>query len=573
MHKPRLNCSSSMRMALALMALYVSGCGRDQTSTGPNPIVRPATIALVAGDSQVAQVAFAILPLPIRIRVTDLYGNAAVGATVSWATAPGNGSLSNVSTTTDSLGEAQATWAVARQAGTLTASAHVESLPPVFFSASLSPTRLRLPVDSLLFWPGDTATIGVSAFDAAGDSLVISAVTWTSSNQGVVTASTGGVLRAVNEGYANIRAAFGSVSSSASITVGSVLHAQVFPVDSSSPRSLRFFVTAAGRTDSAEVSADGSVILRTHSPFGGAVGDVYFDDAERPNRQFLPSMLRNVSLTSGYETSALLIPTHWTITKGTYAGTVVPISMNAAYAAGNQTIAGSGAREDYYVYSDLRWNGLIAWPDSAFPIPTILDHEGSAVPIAAQDSIRFWSYVDDMESRMGRDLFRPADAKDHPPVWLKRNPDSLLVRPWTVVIHYDGILENPAGGAGVWCFAQCDPVLDFAWGGVEGHFPGFMSQGTTQHELNHVLGMGHTCFWESVMGASTDPETQALCQQFSQGMITPLNDGMTEFDVAYTTIYLRVGEMARRTRATMKLPEAYQGERILVLGLPPTGIP
>ncbi len=96
----------------------------------------PASLVKVAGDSQSAVVASAVLAPP-AVRVADRYGNPVAGITVAFAVASGGGSVApQTQTTTDSGIAAVTAWTLGTVAGANTLNATVTGLSPVVFTAN-----------------------------------------------------------------------------------------------------------------------------------------------------------------------------------------------------------------------------------------------------------------------------------------------------------------------------------------------------------------------------------------------------------------------------------------------------
>ena len=112
------------------------------TVAGLAPIVFNATtqpdtgrmVSLLSGANQTGPVAFP-LPTPVKVKVTDQYGNPIVGEIVTWGDSiGGGGSVSPTTSTTLADGTAQATWTLGNHAG-------IQSIHP---SHQLSSTVLNL---------------------------------------------------------------------------------------------------------------------------------------------------------------------------------------------------------------------------------------------------------------------------------------------------------------------------------------------------------------------------------------------------------------------------------------------
>ncbi|MDB4892089.1 MAG: Ig domain protein group 1 domain protein, partial [Gemmatimonadetes bacterium] len=93
-----------------------------------------AAIAIVSGDAQVDTVG-KTLPLPFVVKVTDQFGGAVGGATVTWTTVAGNGLLGATSTSTGANGTTSITYSLGTTASNDTIRASVAGVPnSVLFS-------------------------------------------------------------------------------------------------------------------------------------------------------------------------------------------------------------------------------------------------------------------------------------------------------------------------------------------------------------------------------------------------------------------------------------------------------
>lgn len=94
----------------------------------------------ITADSGAAQSAAvgSVLPLPLVVLVTDLYGNPVAGAGVAWAVTAGGGSVDSASTATNASGRTRAKLTLGATAGTNTATATASGLTgsPVTFTAT-----------------------------------------------------------------------------------------------------------------------------------------------------------------------------------------------------------------------------------------------------------------------------------------------------------------------------------------------------------------------------------------------------------------------------------------------------
>jgi hypothetical protein len=114
------------------LSLSASAFWTLHQSAGP-----PSRILAVGGDGQAASPG-ATLPLALQVEVTDAYGNALPGISVTWAVTVGGGSVSASTTTTTSSGRTSVLWTVGSMSGTQAVIASIAGGISVAFSASVS---------------------------------------------------------------------------------------------------------------------------------------------------------------------------------------------------------------------------------------------------------------------------------------------------------------------------------------------------------------------------------------------------------------------------------------------------
>jgi hypothetical protein len=140
------------RSSAALLALTALSCG---DSTAPT-VAPPARAIILAGNDQVAIVGQTVAVAP-TVLVTDANSQPLPGITVVFAVTGGGGSVTPTSVTTNSSGEARATWTLGNSFVQNTLTATVFGLPSVTFNA-----RAVAP---------DTPILAFSHSDPAGDTL------------------------------------------------------------------------------------------------------------------------------------------------------------------------------------------------------------------------------------------------------------------------------------------------------------------------------------------------------------------------------------------------------------------
>ena len=94
-----------------------------------------ASLSMVSGNNQSAM-AGATLANPLIVRVSDQYGNAVPGASVSFAVTAGGGTVGSSPVATGANGQAQTAWTLGSAAGGQTVQASCGGLAPLSFSAT-----------------------------------------------------------------------------------------------------------------------------------------------------------------------------------------------------------------------------------------------------------------------------------------------------------------------------------------------------------------------------------------------------------------------------------------------------
>lgn len=235
---------------------------------------------------------------------------------------------------------------------------------------------------------------------------------------------------------------------------------------------------------------------------------------------------------------------------------------------------------------------FFAYPDSAFPLAVFFDHEETDIPFQPGDSAAFWSAANFMEAAVGRDLFRPSEKRLHPQVTIPLGTSTQTVRPFTIAVVADTSLgaigADGAAGRPINClsspvtWATCETAMDYT--NAELYVNGVPSLGRSfvadrrivQHELGHILGLGHSCSWNTMMATIVRPEWTRVAENcrtfFQDGPWTGASvfaDSITPRDAAHVAVYLAVAAKARQLDVRHTLFAAALGERLLMLGLPP----
>jgi hypothetical protein len=365
------------------------------------------------------------------------------------------------------------------------------------------------------------------------------------------------------------------------------IHGTVFTVSGDAPPPARVIVRAGGFAQTATVGADGrftveapatdSFEMRVEQPSGAAL-------------DFLPTLRRFApGVPDGWQARVLLVPAKWTIHGGEYAGRTVDVSLDRIYDPDDMLTT----RLPLWPYDPwpsalLQDEGgppvslsSVTWPDSIYPIPLYIERDsadayGVVLPVDAADSAFLWTEIDDLESKVGMDLFRPVRKADLPVDTVEiPNKDRPIVRPFSA--RFSLYQDGTNGGGATWaCYGDQAPLSDSCrrFGGAA-YISGSVTvvklqddltwRSVLQHELFHVLGLGHSCFEPSIMTYCNNindwlPGTYGT---FENG------DVISDYDVAYFRLLLAVHRRSVEVRPHLGLLEALQGERELLLGKPP----
>ena len=330
-----------------------------------------------------------------------------------------------------------------------------------------------------------------------------------------------------------------------------VLSGRVVTVDGAAPAGLRAFLRwrapgdTAARVDSAAVDSAG----RFRIPLPERMPDsvvLIVDAADRERRTHHPALARMAGAEAAREHGVALVPRAWTIPAGRYAGQTVPVSPDRARLPVCAGCSSFWAR----MPGTRPATTFQGWPLSRFPLRMAFDRANSVPAGAAPDSAAFWQVVQAVEDALGMDAFRPVPYRQTLPSYQDEDPDDVVlvsvVRELTTAglttivgsrgnVEYAGLSLQRAGEV----LAPNGPQL-------------------VAHELMHVLGLGHTCAWRSVLADIS------RCAGLRAATVTPE-------DVAYTQILYRMRELQRGGTLRWGLDAAVAGERELVLGVPAEG--
>ncbi len=182
-----------------------------------------AALAIQSGNEQTAQT-LQSLEHPLVVAVEDQFGNEVSGAVVQWATGSGSGQLLPASGQTNEDGSATSLWTLGPLVGVQSASATVETLGTVSFSAVAQVPPLIeilvLPSNPFIV-TGESVQLSATATAVGGVELLGVPFAWTSSDPTVAAVDQDGMVTAQGAGTATISAKAGESDGTTTVTVSS----------------------------------------------------------------------------------------------------------------------------------------------------------------------------------------------------------------------------------------------------------------------------------------------------------------------------------------------------------------
>ena len=229
-----------LTLALAACSLVSIACGKDSSTNPtptqpPSPPAPPATVATrIDIAPETANLAAIGETIQLRATVKDQNGAAISGAAVTWSS--GNTAVARVNATGLVTAAGNGTAQVTARSGNLNTRVTV--------TVTQTGTQIAInPGASLLGAIGDTLQLVVVGLDSNGNAVedFDLAVTWSSSDDGVATVTSEGLVTTTGNGTAQITARAGSLTAVATVTVSqSVLRIVITPMEAS--------LTALGET-------------------------------------------------------------------------------------------------------------------------------------------------------------------------------------------------------------------------------------------------------------------------------------------------------------------------------------
>jgi len=188
---------------ISAATFFTVSCGDGDGPSGPEPVdavqVSPPTASVEVG--QTAQ---------FTATVRDKNGNTLTDRAVTWASS--SNSVATVSSSGLATGVAEGTATITATSEGKVGSATVTVTPQPVASVEVSPTTLDLTV-------GQTGQLTATPKNASGEALTGRTVSWDSSDDGVATVDSNGLVTAVAAGSATVTATSEGQTGSADITV------------------------------------------------------------------------------------------------------------------------------------------------------------------------------------------------------------------------------------------------------------------------------------------------------------------------------------------------------------------
>jgi Big-like domain-containing protein len=383
---------------------------------------------------------------------------------------------------------------------------------------------IRIVPEIVTLRVGETATLALEALDSAGRRTHVPAARWRPDDTEIVALDRAGAVTATAPGSTTIEAWIGTARARARIDVLPVIRGRLLTMDGEVPTGLQVRFVSGNFADSVVVGSDGRFELRPPATYADTA-ELSIGAVDSRSRLYHPMVARLTARETGPELRAVVVPTSWTIRSGSYAGTTLYVSAEAALHRwrGAAPFARSAAHEG------RRTRRVVGWAPEAFPLPVAFVRERSTSQISPSDSAAFWASVRRLEEQLGMTAFRPADTTALRNAWLGVEVVIDPRIPPAAVTWASWVPSGDLNDARVAVRTAAD----------------FRNSALIAHEMLHALGFGHAIEWRSVMTRTPSASVTALTAQ----------------DVAYVQLIHRVRAAQAAFAADLGFLEAAEGER------------
>jgi len=237
------------------------------------------SIVAVSGSGQQDTVRRA-LGAPFVVRVTDSFGNALSGVTVSWTRTAGTGTLASATSSTNANGQASMTYTLGATPGQETISASVTGVAtPATFTATA--VAAGPAVIAIVSGNNQTGQVGqalpapliVKVTDAGGFPAAGVSVSWSATN-GTIPQSTTTDAQGQTSASLTLGSAVGPATAVASIPTGTTRSATFSATATSGGAGTIVAVSGGGQQDTVRAPLAAPFVVRVNDSFGNAVSGV-----------------------------------------------------------------------------------------------------------------------------------------------------------------------------------------------------------------------------------------------------------------------------------------------------------
>jgi len=574
-----------LRGSTVVTCLAMAGCagGGASTPTGTQQSTPSSfRISATKGDGQVALTIGEALPADIEVTVLDGAGRSRADVDVSWSTADStNGRLAQVVTRTGADGRATNRWTPSPRPGAQTASASIASGQTVQFKSSFRATAIVLPGDTMKIALGDTVRAVGRAVDSRGAELSLFQPSWSACGNGCLLRTVGSdvVLFGTGFGQTTATVALDGVTATVDIFVANVFSGRVLTADGAPVPTLYAHIRSPVQHDSALVQSSGTFrVLASRLQSGGFI-ERWLDAPSTSTRLYFPSY-RRLDPVTDRGISVVIIPLKWKVASGALAGRVYDVDPGNFFSSREGRYGPASSAE-----CGVSDRNICGW--GSFPLDIVFSRQNDTVTfvgstykqsITAADSIQFWQDWRGMEDTLGITVGRPA-------TWSNMLKDTVSISGRTYIRPKQGVEVGVGSNSGTvgGTVKTCSGVV-CTWSGYAhmtlSYYPRCGNESiwyacpqywainhghALNHEMQHVLGFGHTCNFPSIMSyAVNSPASPCLPDEAWAS-----SEAFTLDDVGHFQITYALYNLARTTGATWTLHETINGQRAIMQGLVP----